>query len=301
MRLPPSQANLDTTLHYDAPACPTPARRRGLGVTSFGRTDRGRVRPANEDQFLIALLTRALQVQQTSLSQEGVQYSGPQGYLFVVADGMGGHAGGEQASALAVDVLEKFLLDAFNWCIQLRGPDEDHLLAEFQQALNQADARMFQETRRHPELRGMGTTLTLAYFREDELFVAHAGDSRCYLLRNGLLYRLTHDHTVVAEMVQQGLLQPDEAARHTYRHLITNVVGGSDPGVKVELHKLAVSAGDRLLLCSDGLTEMVGDQELLAILHAEADPAAACDHLVRRANEQGGKDNITVVVAHYEG
>jgi protein phosphatase len=300
MQLPHAHANLATTLHHPAPVCAAPARRRGLRVTSFGRTDQGRVRPANEDQFLIAVLTRALQVQQTSLSQDGVQCSGPQGYLFVVADGMGGHAAGEQASALAVGAIEKFLLDAFNWCIQLRGKDEDGLLVEFQEALKQADARMFQETRRHPELRGMGTTLTLAYFLDDELFVAHAGDSRCYLLRNGLLYRLTHDHTLVAEMVQRGVLQPDEAARHTYRHVITNVVGGSDPGVKVELHKLPVDAGDRLLLCSDGLTEMVGDEEVLNILRAQADPAAACDHLVRRANEQGGKDNITVVVARFE-
>jgi protein phosphatase len=130
--------------------------------------------------------------------------------------------------------------------------------------------------------------------------VAHVGDSRCYLLRRGLLYRLTHDHTLVAEMVRRGVIDAQEAAHCGYRHVITNVVGGSDPGVRVEVHKLPLEAGDTLLLCSDGLTEMVPDPEVLAVLQAEADPARACARLVSCANEHGGKDNVTVVVARFE-
>jgi serine/threonine protein phosphatase PrpC len=147
----------------------------------------------------------------------------------------------------------------------------------------------------------MATTLTLAYFLHHDLFVAHVGDSRCYLLRSNLLYRLTRDHTMVAEMVRRGVLKPEEAAHHAYRHVVTNVVGGSDPGVQVEMHKVALEAGDCLLLCSDGLTEMVPDADILNVLvTAQPDPAAACDRLVALANEKGGKDNITVVVARFD-
>jgi protein phosphatase len=270
-------------------------------VRSDGRTDRGRTRTSNEDQFLIAVLTKALQVLRTSLRQDDVYYGASQGYLFLVADGVGGSAAGEQASALAVSTIEHFVLETLNWCIRLRGTDDGGLLDEFQRALLQADDRLFREADRHPELRGMGTTLTLAYALDRELFVAHVGDSRCYLLRSGLLYRLTRDHTLVAEMVRRGILKPEEAAHHSFRHVIINVVGGSDPGVQVEVHKLSLEAGDRLLLCSDGLTEMVSDEEILGVLQAEGDPSAACNRLIARANEQGGKDNITVVVAHFEG
>ena len=286
------------TAPYDTGSCS--GRPRPLTVRSSGRTDKGRTRASNEDQFLIAVLTKALQVLQTSLRQEDVQYGGTQGYLFLVADGVGGNVAGEKASALAVNAIENFVLDTLNWCLQLRSNAADALLAEFQHALEQADHQLFHEARRRPELHGMGTTLTLAYCLGDTLFVAHVDDSRCYLLRRGLLYRLTHDHTLVAEMVRRGLLDAQEAEHHGYRHIITNVVGGSDPGVRAEVHKLPLECGDTLLLCSDGLTEMVPDQEVLSLLQAEAEPARACQRLVARANEEGGKDNVTVVVARFE-
>jgi len=284
--------NVDTGKHLHA----SPP----LSVRSFGLTHPGKVRETNEDQFLIAVLLKALQVERTSLPQPQFQHSSDRSYLFVVADGMGGHAGGEKASALAVDSVETFILETFKWFFQFKGREEDKLLNEFQSALGQANARVLSEAAAHPELHGMGTTLTLAYCLGDQLFVAHVGDSRCYLLRRGLLYRLTHDHTLVAEMVQRGLIDAKEAAHHGYRHIITNVVGGSDPGVRVEGHKLPLESGDTLLLCSDGLTEMVPDPEVLSVLQAESDPARACARLVSRANEQGGKDNVTVVVARFE-
>jgi protein phosphatase len=273
---------------------------RPLQVRSHGRTDPGRVREANEDQFLIADLTHALQARQSSLDEPEVRYSPPQGYLFLVADGVGGSAAGERASALAVNTVESFILDTLNWCCRLQSSDGNSVLAEFQRALVQADARLIQEARNRPELRGMGTTLTLAYAVNNELFIAHVGDSRCYLLRNGMLYRLTNDHTLVGEMLRHGALKPEEAAHHRLRHVVINVVGGHDQGVKVELHKLPLEAGDRVLLCSDGLTEMVPEAEILNVLAGSEDPAAVCDQLVGRANDAGGKDNITVVVARFD-
>jgi protein phosphatase len=173
-------------------------------------------------------------------------------------------------------------------------------MREFQAALQQADARLFEEAERHGELEGMGTTLTLAFAVDWKLFVAHAGDSRCYLFSDGELRQLTHDHTVVADLVRRGALSPQEATRHPFRRMVTNVLGGNEPGVRVELHRLGLEAGDVLLLCSDGLTEMVPDPEIAAVLADEPEPQQACERLVALANERGGRDNITVVVARFE-
>jgi protein phosphatase len=165
-----------------------PAVHASLTVRSFGLTDVGKLRDANQDQFLIAVLHKALEVQRTSLPQDKVRHGVDRGYVFVVADGMGGHAGGKEASALAIDSVETFLLETFKWFFQFKGKEEDKLMAEFHNALVQANARVLAEAVEHPELRGMGTTLTLAYSLNDELFVAHVGDSRCYLCRNRHLY-----------------------------------------------------------------------------------------------------------------
>lgn len=271
-----------------------------LRLRSYGSTDRGRVRPSNQDQFLIAELTKALRVQQSSLPQEKMHYGEEQAHLFLVADGMGGHAGGERASALAIDTIEGFMLNSLKWFFHLKSGEADKVLGEFQTALAQADDRLFREAARHPELQGMGTTLTLAYSLGVDLFVAHVGDSRCYLFRDGTLHRITRDHTLVGEMVRRGVLEPEQAAHHKLRHVITNAVGGPNPGVHVEVHKLQVQARDLLLLCSDGLTGMLSDDDITGILRSEADPAELCRHLTQQANERGGKDNITVIVTRYD-
>jgi protein phosphatase len=270
-----------------------------LTVRSFGLTDPGKVRDTNQDQFLIAVLLKALQVERTSLPQPKVQHSSARSYLFVVADGMGGHAGGEEASALAIDSVETFILETFKWFAQCKGKEQDQVLADFQSALGHANARVRAEAAERPELHGMGTTLTLAYSLNDELFVAHVGDSRCYLCRHGILYRLTRDHTLVEEMVRHGALPAEEAAQHRWRHVITNAVGGDSAEVKVEVHKVHLEGDDRVLLCSDGLTNMVAEQEINHVLQTEAEPEHACRRLVARANEAGGKDNTTVVLAHF--
>lgn len=145
----------------------------------------------------------------------------------------------------------------------------------------------------------MGTTLTLAYSLNEVLFVAHVGDSRCYLVRQGELFRLTRDHTLVERLVRRGVLSAEAATRHHLRHVVTNVVGADPTTVDVELHRLALDSGDRLLLCSDGLTEMLTDTEINNILVQESVPEAACQKLVALANDAGGRDNITVIVADF--
>jgi PPM family protein phosphatase len=270
-----------------------------LGVSSFGLTDPGKVRTTNEDQYLIAALVKALQVQSTSLPRQGLRHSSDRSYLFMVADGMGGHAGGEEASALAIDSVESFVLESFKWFSGLKGAEQDRVLEEFKSALSQANAQVFSVAAQRPELRGMGTTLTLDSLNDD-LFVAHVGDSRCYLFRGGQLVRLTRDHTLVEELVRRGVLTAAEAANHRSRHVITNAVGGAAANVKVEVHKVSLEAADVVLLCSDGLTNMVSDEAISRLLRDEPDPERASRRLVASANAAGGKDHITVIVALFE-
>lgn len=266
-------------------------------VRSFGLTDPGQVRPSNEDQFVIVELARTMNVHRTSIPQAKAQYSSDRGHIFLVADGVGGHRAGEVASALSVMTVEGFLLNTLNRFCNLKASDEQSVLKDFQSALLQADAKVIEQASLHPELLGMGTTLTMAFAVDWRLFVAHVGDSRCYLFSKNELHQLTQDHTMVAELVRQGALSPNDASRHPHRHAITNVVGGHKPGVQVELHKLDIEPDDVLLLCSDGLTEMVGDDFIATVLRHEHDPQRICERLVAEANVKGGKDNITVVVA----
>ena len=282
----------------DSAAPPSPVRT--FIVQAFGVTDRGRVRPSNEDSFLIAELARTLLVHHTSLPESPAQYSSRRGHLFLVADGMGGHQAGEVASAMSVGSMEAFLLNTLKRFFFLKSPEEQTVLQEFQNALRQADARIFEEAAQHPELLGMGTTLTMGFAVNWKLYVAHAGDSRCYLFSGGNLQQVTHDHTMVAEMVRRGVLSPEEAVTSKYRNVITNVLGGRTPGVQAELHKLDLAPGDTVLLCSDGLTGMVGDERIGSLLQEEEDPQMACEQLVADANERGGKDNITVIVARFK-
>ncbi|HEX7670255.1 MAG TPA: PP2C family serine/threonine-protein phosphatase [Polyangiaceae bacterium] len=268
-------------------------------MQSFGSTDPGKVRPANEDQFVVATLMRALWIDQSSVPQAKVHYGSDRGHLFVVADGMGGAHAGERASALAVGAIEGFLLNALRWVLSLDGSPDASALNDFKAALREADASVYSAASGDPSLQGMGTTLTLAYSAGSVLFVAHVGDSRCYLLRGDDLHQLTRDHTVVQELLEQGVVDASAAAGHSLRHMITNVVGGHAPGIKAEVHRLTLEPGDALLLCTDGLTNMVPPEQIKSILASGTLPEQAAAELIRLANEAGGEDNVTAVVARY--
>ncbi len=297
MELPLTDPEIDvsTLIAPEAPPKAAP-----LGVRSFGMTDRGLVRESNEDQFLIVSLTKALEIRQSSLPQAPAQYGNDQGQIFVVADGVGGSAAGEKASALAVKSIEEFLINTLKWFFQFKEPEQNNVVAEFQEALRRADARIFGEVAQHPELAGMGTTLTLAYSLGANLFVANAGDSRCYLFRQGELTRLTCDHTLAQDMARLGFVRHSHKGRPFGGNVITNAIGGNTPGVWVEVHKATIEPGDVLLLATDGLTTFVPDERIAATLAAEPDPRIACERLVAQSLEQGGHDNVTVIVACYE-
>jgi protein phosphatase len=269
-------------------------------VHRHGLTDTGKVRPDNEDQFLIAELARTLWIRQTSLPQPKTYHGRNRGHLFLVADGMGGHEGGEVASALTVAAIETFALHVLHRFSNLHAADEQGVVKDFQAALRQADARLFEEVAHHPQLAGMGTTLTLAFVSGWKLFVLHAGDSRCYLFRRGKLRQLTVDHTWAAELARRGLIKPEEVCRNQYRHVVTNILGGGEAGVRADVQRADLETGDVVLLCSDGLTDMLSDDRIAAVLAVERDPQAACERLIAEANDKGGKDNITAIVARFE-
>jgi PPM family protein phosphatase len=261
----------------------------------------GTVRDNNEDQYLVAKLSKSMRVCKSSLSEEGeTQFSEEEGYLIVVADGMGGASAGEHASALAVNSIEGFVLNTLKWFLHVSGDDEQELLTELRQSLELADRTVMERARSNRAFYGMGTTMTMAFSVGTDLFIVHAGDSRAYLFRDQELEQLTSDHTLVQVLIDGGTLSPAAAKRHKMRHVVTNVVGGPYEGVSAEIHKLSLRDGDVLLFCTDGLTEPVDDNAIAEILDHHPDPDDACSHLVDLALSRGGPDNVTAVVARYQ-
>ncbi len=222
-------------------------------------TDVGRVRPANEDAFVVDASTR----------------------LLAVADGMGGHQAGEVASAAALNALQARLAGG----------------QRLDEAIVEANRVVFTRAASDVTLRGMGTTLTAAIYGEDAMLtIGHVGDSRAYLLRNGELRQLTVDHSVVAELVAAGQLSEDEAEADPRRSMITRALG-IDAEVEIDLLPVQLVTGDRLLLCSDGLTTMLRDDVIAEMMRNEPEREQAAQSLVEGANGAGGADNITVLIA----
>jgi serine/threonine protein phosphatase PrpC len=268
-----------------------------LRLSSYGMTDPGRVRPMNEDQFAIAEVRRVLHVQQSSIPQPESLVGDPLGHLLMVADGIGGHRAGQYAAAFAVVGVENLLLNTVGWLCRLQG---EGVIRELQEALRTADRWVDEAGGRQAELRGMGTTLTMVYATGSAFYIAHAGDSRCYLWRDRGLQRLTCDHTLVQQLVAAGALTVEQAAHHEMRNVVTNAVGGGTRGVQPDVHKHGAIAGDVLLLCTDGLTGVVPDADIAAALRRGMSPADTCRYLVDEANRRGGPDNITVVIGQVE-
>lgn len=250
-----------------------------MGWIGIGLSDIGCVRRINQDAFAID-------------NAHG---------LWVVADGMGGHAGGEIASRLAVETVVSYFKDHYAKFANARSNGErEALLVAAVEAANQ-EVRAY--GRAHPEVFGMGTTIVVLQILDEPKSLAtlvHAGDSRAYRIRDRQLIALTRDHSLVEEQIALGLLRPDDAERHPLRHILTKAVG-IEPRVDPVAQSLVVSPADRFLLCTDGLTKMLSDADIAALLETtlhESDATAAevCRALVREANARGGEDNITVVL-----
>jgi PPM family protein phosphatase len=264
---------------------------------AFALSHVGHVRQKNEDQYVIANLTNAMQVVSTSSGEARVYFGADSATLFVVADGMGGHAGGQQASALALSAVEAFILRTLGHMTPFVFHEIGDLLRS---CFQNADATVFDSAQHDPTLHGMGTTMTVGLLIGKELHLAHAGDSRAYLLRNGLLYRLTRDHTIAGELEGQGIINAQEAEEHPMRHMVTNFVGGGHRGVAPDLAKIPLGVGDKLLFATDGLTDLVSDDILRDVLIAEMSAETGAGRLVDAALTRGGTDNVTALVVTFD-
>ncbi|HWR44787.1 Stp1/IreP family PP2C-type Ser/Thr phosphatase [Sporomusa sp.] len=235
-------------------------------MLAFAQSDIGMVRKTNEDSYI---------------------FSPP--HLFLVADGMGGHVAGEIASNLGANTIQEYIKKCkqqFDW---------EQILKE---AIIQANAIIYQMSQSKSECLGMGTTLTAIYAEGSEIFWGHVGDSRLYLIRDNILQQITNDHSLVGELVQSGSITADEALVHPHRNILTRAVGTSDT-ICVDSGRFLQQPGDRLLLCTDGLTNMMSEQEILSICLRPENPQTIVNKLVEQANQAGGYDNITAIVVEY--
>jgi protein phosphatase len=296
---------MPTSAPTSSPTEPTlyAARAQEVEVVTAGASSVGRQRSRNEDQFLIATLQRALHVKSSSMGrQTGPLMPGEvQGTLLVVADGMGGQGGGDVASSIAVRSVVEELCRSMAWFDAGRGnhPGRDSLPG-VRNGLWSAVSHGEREVRRAAAQgvgsRDMGTTLTIAYVHFPKLYLAHVGDSRCYLQRAGKLMRLTRDHTVAEKLREEQRVEV--AVDSQWDHVLWNAVGGGDSGMaRPDMASHDLYLDDVLLLCSDGLTKHVSEARIGELIDAIGEPAALTAQLVKEANVAGGSDNITVVVA----
>lgn len=265
-----------------------------IRATFFALTDRGRTRDHNEDTFLAADLDTDEPVRQ---SRREVHQVGDHGLLFLVADGMGGAAAGELASEMAAVEIHRQMLHG--WAALPLGTEEA-FAANLRRAVEAANGSLHSYASEHPEVRGMGTTATVAGVWRDRLYLAQIGDSRGYLIRNGEASQLTRDQSLTQRLVEVGELTEEEAEASERRNIILQALG-PDPKVKVDLSWQTLQRGDVLIICSDGLSGVVRRDDIAAVVATEPDVERVGNHLVSLANERGGPDNITIVVVRFDG
>ncbi len=266
-------------------------------IDAFGMTRQGRQRATNEDQFLIATLAKELILEQTTLTDSltnDATRSVP-GKVLLVADGVGGHAAGGHASSLAAEAAIRYLVEAIPWFLSLSLDHRDDCEAELSRVFHHSNQAVLAAARAEPEHAGMATTLTMAWLIWPRCYVVHAGDSRCYLFRQGKLRRITQDHTVGAALAGRSEI---EVAEHLAGAL-TNVVGGHGERIDPEVTRLELNPGDLLLLCTDGLFRDLNEEAIEGLL-AEADSTAEelCSLLLSASRREGEAiDDTTVIVA----
>ncbi|HEY4217315.1 MAG TPA: Stp1/IreP family PP2C-type Ser/Thr phosphatase [Gemmatimonadaceae bacterium] len=263
-------------------------------VHVFGRTDVGRTREHNEDAFIVVDLSNDNATLQPEVRTHTI---GQKGTLFMVADGMGGAAAGEIASAMAVDIVVGDLRTGW---MPTNAASSEEFVRAIKHATKTANQQINSYAAQHPEYRGMGTTATIAGLFGDTLYLAQVGDSRAYLVRDGVAQQITKDQSLMQKLIEAGELTEEEAEQSERRNIILQALG-PEPTIKVDLTHQAIRFGDTLVLCSDGLSGQVSKDEIASIVSRDTDLTVACKALIDRANAAGGPDNITVIVARFEG
>lgn len=259
----------------------------------------GCIRSNNEDNFLVTRRSRRRDLVLTSLDRTALESPEQVAYVMAVADGMGGHSFGELASELALRTGWNLGAGEVKWPLKLNERETEELKEKARVTFQLIDRALHAKALKNPELAGMGTTLTICYTTGPALFVLHAGDSRAYLIRSGLLRRLTRDHTLAQDLIDSGDVAPGSREARKTRHVLTNCLGGPYLSVDVDVEYYRLRDGDRVLVCSDGLTDVLDDSALTHLLRDHDDPQAACDALVQAALDGGGPDNVTAVIGDY--
>jgi protein phosphatase len=260
----------------------------------------GLVRERNEDCYMVVRGQRALDVLATSLADADMpRRFNETGFGMLVADGMGGMSAGDVASRLATQTLVALVLDTPDWIMRAGEHENEAILTRMAERYRRVDSAVREEAAVNPRYSGMGTTMTVAYNLGSDLFIGHVGDSRAYLLRGPDFVRLTHDHTLAQGLADRGAISPKELAGHHFRHVLTRYLGGQQP-VKTDVGHTRLQERDQILLCTDGLTEMLDEASIASTLRQSKSAEEACDALLDVALKKGGKDNITIVLARYQ-
>jgi protein phosphatase len=269
-----------------------------IAVDLGAATHPGLVRPNNEDSYLVSRADRSLETLLTNLSTGEIPaWAAERSYGLVVADGMGGHAAGEVASHVALRTVIEHVLATADWIMRDAATYQRRIEERMADRFAAADAAVQEQASEHPSWSGMGTTMTMAVSNGVNLFLGHVGDSRAYLLRGGTLCVLTRDHSFAQTLADAGSISKSKVASHPLRNVLLRHIGGG--GVKADLRHLTLESGDQLLLCTDGLTDLVAEPAIAEILQSAPSAQAACDQLVAAALAAGGKDNVTALVARY--
>ena len=274
-------------------------------VEIAARSDRGKKRQNNEDTYLVYRTGRFVERIQSNIPEAELssQYEDG-GYLLAVADGMGGMKAGEVASREALLEGFRLVLRAPRWLLSLDDPTtrESEIEAFFERVqgyLAGMHAALLRQMAADPSKKGMGTTYTAAYSVGFDIFVVHIGDSRAYVLHDGQLKQITRDHTLAQRLADQGAIPQEDVSTHPQRHVLTRVVGGSGGWFRAEIHHTRLHPGDTVLVCTDGLTGCVPDEEIGRVLGSAAHCEEACDSLLTTALDGGAPDNVTMIVARY--
>jgi protein phosphatase len=265
-------------------------------IDIFGTTHTGKVRAVNEDQFFVASLHKLMRVRQTSLDDLAsfARVHGSCAYLLVVADGVGGIKGGKQASGTAVETLAAHIGQTIGCYYNFDVEKEHEFLAQLESAVEASHTRIREELAR--DGRGPATTLTMLALVWPRAYVVHVGDSRAYYLRRGRLNQLTRDQTAYEELVDQGVMTEEQARRAGLRNVLTSALGAQ---IKPALGLVDLEPGDALLLCTDGLTKHVSDDEIAVMLGTSESAEATCARLVEMTLARGASDNVTVIVGRF--
>lgn len=268
-----------------------------LGAVSH----QGYVRQSNEDSYLVIRFGRSLENLLTNLEDDLIEQDYfMDGYGLLVADGMGGMAAGDVASRLALTKLLQLIIETSDWTLSLQhDQDVTKVLQRMSERFVQLDNILRKEAALDYTLQGMGTTLTVAGVMGSDLIVGHVGDSRAYLLRGEEFQQLTTDHTLAQALIDAGVANRDDPASRSMRHVLTAAVGSLGEQFEPQVQRFKVQAGDQLLLCTDGLTELVEDTTINSVLSQATSAQSACQNLLDLALAGGGVDNITVIVAHF--